>query len=609
MPRSSKEIAAASDTSRAKSAPRKKAASKAALPSGRLAGKVALITGAAGNIGDVICRRYLEEGATVIMVGRNRAKLEDARKRLLKRAQVPAERAIVLPFDAADPGQVRWGIGAAIAAAGRIDVLVNNAGSAGPKQTLEDVPLTKDELEFQRAQGSTDTETARDAAGNLLGLAWNLVRAAAPHLKPGASIINVSTIFSRTNYYGRAAYVVPKAALNAFSRQLSLQLGPKGIRVNTVFPGPIESERINNVFAAMDKLREAPAGTTSAEMKGLMTLARPGADGTAEFRYPTTEDVANSIVFLGSDESAAMNGHAMEVTHGMTVRQESRTTFTARPELRTVDGHGVTILVAAGDQVADALTVARIQSGCGAHVLLGLGSEEGVQAARTALQADERDARITPVLFDRRRPETLSAVLTEQRAREDVLHGAIVLPAFGAWRFQSPLSDATDAEVDAFLTAELCGALAISRELTRFWRTAAPRGSYPRTIFMSNGTDGGANAYGDILRAAMEELVRIWRDESEVQVKMRQRKTVEWSNQIIRWTNAENEGLPFAASQAARFLYTKRRINGVNLYLPPSIVDATGSAKATFGWIESLMGLHLGKTALITGGSAGIGGQ
>ena len=605
MPRSSKELDAIADTPKGKSASRSKAAP--ARP-GRLSGKVALITGAAGNIGETITRRYLEEGATVIMVGRNRAKLEDARKRLLKRTKVGAEAATVLPFDAADPGQVRWGIEAAMQQFGRIDVVVNNAGSAGPKQALEDVPLTRDELELLRAQGSTDTETARDAAGNLLGLSWNIVRAVTPKLKPGAAIIHVSTIFSRTQYYGRAAYVLPKAALNGFSRQLALQLGPKGIRVNTVFPGPIESDRIRNVFAAMDTLREAKPGTTHTEMTSLMTLARQDADGTP-VQLPTVDDVANAIVFLGSDESASMNGHSLEITHGMTVRQESRSTFVSRPELRTVDGGAVTILVAAGDQVADALTVSRIQAGCGAHVLLGLGSEEGVQAAQAALQPDERDRRISPVLFDRRRPETLSAVLTEQRAREDVLHGAIVMPAFGAWRFQAPLAEATDAEVDAFLTAELCGALAIARELTRFWKTAAPRGSYPRTVFMSNGTDGNANAYGDILRSAMEELVRIWRDESEVQVKMRTRKTVEWANQIIRWTNAEDEGLPFAASQAARLLYTKRRINQVNLYLPSSIVDATGSLKATFGWIESLMGLHLGKTALITGGSAGIGGQ
>lgn len=614
MPRSSKSTMTVAKAVRTAAKAAKKVAKKstkgagAQRPSGRLGGKVALITGAAGNIGEVITERYLQEGATVVMVGRSRAKLEDARKRVLKKAKAKATACVVVPFDASDPGQTRAGIEAILQQFGRVDIVVNNAGSAGPKQTLEDVPLTRDELELLRAQGGQDTETARDAAGNLLGLTWNVVRAVAPHLKAGATIINVSTIFSRTQYYGRVAYVVPKAALNSFSRQLALQLGPKGIRVNTVFPGPIESERIRTVFSAMDRLRQAPAGTTADEMTALMTLKRQTEQGKVQ-AFPTVEDVANTIVFLGSNESAAINGHNFEVTHGMTVRQESRSTFVSRPELRTVDGTGVTLLVAAGDQVADSLTVARVQAGCGANVLLGLGSEEAVQAAKAALQEDDRDRRIEPVLFDRRRPETLSAVLNEQRAREDVLHGAIVLPAYGPRHFDAPLATATDAQVDAFLTAELCGAVAIARELTRFWRTAAPRGSYPRTVFMSNGTDGRDNAYADILRAAMEELVRVWRDESEMQVKMKARKVVEWSNQMIRWSNDEEEGLPFAASHAARLMYTKRKINQVNLYVPSSIGDATGSRKATFGWMEALHGLHLGKVALITGGSAGIGGQ
>ncbi|MFN8753396.1 MAG: SDR family NAD(P)-dependent oxidoreductase [Betaproteobacteria bacterium] len=581
----------------------------AAVPSGRLAGKVALITGAAGNIGETIVQRYLEEGAQVAMVGRNREKLEEARRRLLKRTGMPASQALVLPFDAADPGQVRAGMETAMEKLGRIDIVVNNAGSAGPKQKLHDVPLTREELEALRAAGATDTETARDAAGNLLGLTWNVVRAAAPHLQPGASIINVSTIFSRTRYYGRTAYVVPKAALNALSRQLAQQLGPRGIRVNTVFPGPIESERIRTVFDAMDRLRKVEAGTTAADFLDTMALSRPGEDGTPHKDLPGVEDVANTLVFLGSDESRAFSSQGFEVTNGMAVPQESQSTWVSRPELRTLDGTGVTILVAAGDQVTDALAIARIQAGCGATVLLGLGSEEIVQAAEAALQDDEADRRIRPVLFDRRRPETLTALLSQSDASNRVLHGAIVLPAFGPWRYQAPLAEASDSDVESFLGGELCGAIAIARALTRFWKDTVPAGSYPCAVFMSNGDDGAGNAYADVLRAAVEELARVWRDESQTQERAGERRCAEWSNQIVRWCNAEQEGLAFAASQAARLLYTKRRIAQVNLYLPASIVDATGSARVGFGWIESLMGLHLGKVALITGGSAGIGGQ
>lgn len=594
-----------------KTAPKKRMPRRGASQSvrpGRLVGKVALVTGAGGSIGATIVRRYLEEGARVVMVGRNREKLEATRAQLLKATGAQAEFAFVLPFDASDPGQARFGVEAALQRYGRLDVLVNNAGSAGPKQVIENLPLTREELEALRTRGATDTETVRDAAGNLLGLTWNMVRAAAPHLAPGSSIVNVSTIFSRTKYFGRAAYVVPKAAMNAFSRQLALQLGARGIRVNIVYPGPIESQRIRTVFKAMDALRKSTPGTTAAEFLATMALARADAGEPPTRSFPSVDDVANTIVFLGSDESRAFSAHGFEVTNGMQVWQESRSTWVSRPELRTVDGTGSTVLVAAGDQVADALVIARTQANCGAHVLLGLGSEEAVQAARAALAGSAVDSRIDAVLFDRRRADTLASLLQRLRPGEG-LHGAIVLPAFGAWRFQAPLAEASDTDVDTFLSAELTGAISIARELSRVWREFAPAGSNPRTLFMSNGSDAAGNAYADILRAGVEELARVWRDESQVQHESGGRPAAEWANQILRWTNSEEHGLLFAASQAARLLYTKRRVPQVSLYMPAAIVDATGSTRPNFGWIESLMGLHLGKTVLITGGSAGIGGQ
>lgn len=582
--------------------------SKRSTRSGRLAGKVSLVTGAGGNIGEQIVTRYLQEGAIVVMVGRNQDKLDAARKRALQASGAPAGSAWVLPFDASDSGQARFGIEQVIKKYGRLDILVNNAGSAGPKQPIDRLPLSKEQLAALQVSGAKDTETVADAAGNLLGITWNMVRAASPHLQAGASVVNVSTIFSRTRYFGRAAYVVPKAALNAFSRQLALQLGPRGIRVNVVYPGPIESERIRGAFAAMDDLRRAPQGTTAKEFLATMALASADGEDAPRHRFPTMDDVANTIVFLGSDESRAFSMQGFEVTHGMQVVQESRSTWVSRPELRTVDGTGSRILVASGDQIADALTVSRIQSRCGAKVLLGVGSEEAVQSVRSALQADDIDARIEPILCDRSRPETLQQSLAPY-TNGSAIHGAIVLPAFGAWRFQAPLAEASDTDVDAFLKAELTGAIAIVRELSQLWRRCSVAGAGPRVLFMSNGNDTVGNTYGDILRAGVEQLIRVWRDESRTQTASGERAAAEWSNQIIRWTNAEEHGLLFAASQAARLLYTKRRVPQVNLYMPATIVDATGSTRPNFGWIESLMGLHLGKCVLITGGSGGIGGQ
>jgi len=591
---------------------------------GRLAGKVALITGAAGNIGTEITRRFLAEGATVVMAGRDRKKLEAVKAALREETHLSASRIVVLPMDAAEPGQVRVAIAELMAKVGHIDVLVNNAGTAGPKCRLQDLPLLAEDLDALRERGINEVETVGAAARNLLGLSWNLVRAVAPHLHAGASVINVSTIFSRTQYYGRAAYVVPKAALNAFSRALASELGPRGIRVNTVFPGPIESPRIRTVFAAMDALRKAESGTTAQDFLGLMTLSRnpavdavraaaavsnsPAPNEAPTKGFPTVSDVANTIVFLASDESAAISGHNLEVTHGMAVRAESRSTWVSRPELRTVDGTGVRVLVAAGDQVTDAIAVARVQAGCGADVRLTLGSEEGVRAAIDALGIDAADQRISVSLLDRTRPETVETFFDQLSASGEVLQGAIILPAYGAWRFRGPFAALSDGDVDTFLDGELVGMMALARALTRMWAAARLR-SAPSVVFLSNGDDGHGNTYGDVLRAATEELCRVWRDESGEQERAGERPFVEWSNQLIRWGNRDAEDVPFAAGQAARLLYTRRRIRQVNLYLPQSIVEATGSRRAIFGWMESLMGLHLGKVALITGGSAGIGGQ
>jgi len=596
---------------------------------GRLAGKVALITGAAGNIGMEISRRFLAEGATIVMSGRDRKKLEAAKVTLRESTHVGASRIMLLPMNAAEPGEVRVAIAELMGKVKRIDILVNNAGTAGPKCRIQDLPLVVGDLDELKAQGIVESETVGAAARNLLGLAWNLVRAVSPHLGAGATVINVSTIFSRTQYFGRAAYVVPKAALNAFSRALASELGERGIRVNTVFPGPIESPRIRNVFAAMDALRKATPGTTAEDFLGLMTLSRHPivdlvkssestldglathdgkAPATSGKSFPTVSDVANTIVFLASDESAAISGHNFEVTHGMSVRAESRSTWVSRPELRTVDGTGVRVLVAAGDQVSDAIAVARVQASCGADVRLTFGSEENVRAATDALSSDAVDHRISVALLDRTRPDTVQTFFDQLSASGEALHGAIVFPAYGAWRFRGPFATLSDSDVDAFVDGELVGMIAIARALTRTWATAELR-SPPRVVFLSNRDDGHGNVYGDVLRAATEELCRVWRDESGEQERAGERPFVEWSNQIIRWMNRDAEDVPFAAGQAARLLYTRRRIRQVNLYLPVSIVEATGSRRAIFGWMESLMGLHLGKVALITGGSAGIGGQ
>lgn len=573
---------------------------------GRLAGKVALITGAAGNLGGEIVRHYLRQGARVILSGRTASRLEAARDAAVLDAGVPATQADTVIMDGADPASVRAGIAELVARHGRIDILINNAGSAGPRQPLEKVPLTDEELQELRAAGSSDTETLAQATRNILGVTWNVLRAAAPHLQAGASVINVSTIFSRTHYYGRTAYVVPKAALNALSRKVAEELGERGIRVNMVFPGPIRSERIRSVFATMDQLKGAPAGSTAHEYFDMMTLNRsfdgqpPGKD------YPVPTDIAHTCVFLGSDESAAFNGHDFEITHGMQVRKESRSTWVNRPTMRTVDAIGHTVLLVAGNQLDEALSIARSQADVGARVVMGLPREADCARARAHLGEMRHGQRVEVRVFDRTTPQTMDAALSEDYGGP--ITGAIIMPDHGPEVLQGPLSEASDDDMERFVDEELGGAIAVARKLSRYWKDCADLQQEPRFVFLTNGSDGGNNAWANLLRSAMEELIRVWRDESEVDVRLGRRRYPEWGNQIIRYDNTEAENLPFTAGHTARLLFKEQRIRQVNLYLPSSIVEASGARRATVGFTENLAGLHIGKVALITGGSAGIGG-
>jgi malonyl-CoA reductase / 3-hydroxypropionate dehydrogenase (NADP+) len=585
---------------------------------GRLAGKVALITGGAGNIGALISRRYLDEGAAVVITGRNAEKLRAHAERLVQEAGVPAERVMAVRMDGSRMDEVRAGIAEVAARFGRIDVLVNNAGSAGARQRLAAVPLSRDEL-----QG--DTETLLDGMGNLFGISWNLMRAAAPHMPRGGSVINISTIFSRTDYYGRIPYVVPKAALNALSLAAARELGRAGVRVNTIYPGPIEGERIRTVFRRMDELKGLPENSTAEGFFAIMRLRRPGADGALEQGFPQTLDVANAAVFLGSDEAAALSGETIEVTHGMEVPQESRTTFTSRPALRVVDGRGRVALVCAGDQIEDAMALTGVLRSCGAEVVIGLRSRAAIAQLEQNLEESRRFAGpgySPPVIvqLDPGDPAAVSATLAWIGENVGGPHGAVILPARGVAAGRGVI-EASDEAAAQFVGEELAGTVALAALLARHWQGvslgARARATPPRVIFLGNGDDGAGNLFGDMLRAGVEQLIRVWRHEAALD---HQRAVAEagegqqplppvWANQIVRCANAEPDSLEFACAAVAQLLLSERRIEEINLYLPARIAAATGARSSAVGWAESLMGLHMGRVALITGGSAGIGGQ
>lgn len=576
----------------------------ASNPKGLLAGKTVLLTGAAGNIGSQISRDFVNAGATLIMSGRTKKRIEDARMALLKETGAPENQVMTVTMDGGDPSSVRDAVTALGKSVSHIDVLINNAGSAGPKQPLFNIPFSKDEMD---ALG--EGETVGDAIRNILGVTWNVTRLFAPMMKSGGSVINVSTIFSLTRYYGRVAYVVPKAALNALSDVLAEELGPKGIRVNTVFPGPIESDRIRTVFAAMDKVQGNEDGFTADYFTGRMSLNRDAGTSKKDKSLPTPFDVSGACQFLASDSSQALNGVDIDVTNGMSARRDRRSTYLTRPNMRSLDGAGLSIIVVAGEQWEDALEIARVQMDAGAKVLLGLARNADVAQAEARVKAQELTEGLTIVRFARSEPETMEKALADYSAEQGAINSAIIQPLKPAGYFSGPVSKADDEAVEEFMDREVMGAMAIGRTLARYWRERDDLIQTPRFVFLSPKSDGAGNAWARIASDGISQLVNIWRDESRVQATKGDITQPAWGNQIIRYTNEEAENAPFTAGHASGIACYEKEIAELSLYLPKNIAVETGARSGMLGFAENITGLHKGKVAFVTGGSAGIGGQ
>lgn len=568
----------------------------------RLAGRTVIVTGAAGNIGSHVTRKALREGAQVVLTGRNTDKLEALVKALTDEG-FNADALLIASGDCADAEACRQIAAAAVRRFGQIDVLINNAGGPGPRRTLREIPFTDAQ---KRALG--DDETMNEAAMNLLGGPWNMARAVVPHMSRCGSIVNVSTIFSRTRYFGRIPYAVPKSGLNALSLALARELGgERGIRVNTVFPGPVKSERIDNMFATMDSLQDKPAGTTSSEFRGLMTNKRIDEHDKLDFHYPTPDDIASTLLFLASDESAGFSGHAFEVTNGMQVPAQSRSNLVSWPDERLVDLNNRVVLVLGGSDVDDALTFAQRNMRRGARIVLGMRTLQGVGRAESRIDAIGKSG-IHVQHLDPLRSETVDRVFQFLIDHFSRLDGIIVLPAIANGEHGYSLATADDDEVRSFIESEVVAPIAFASAVTRNLDNWMGRGNAPPITFVTNQDDGRGNRLNDVKRAAVEELIRIWRFEE------RPAEESKWGwanvpNQIVRYDNDEADNLAFAADWTATLNNGVRKMDPINLWVPRNILRATGKTAMPRSIERVLPGLHHGKTAVITGGSLGIGMQ
>ena len=247
---------------------------------GKLTGKVAIITGGDSGIGRAVAVHYALEGAKVALVYLNED--EDAQKTLDEIKHHGGE-AIALAGDVGDGGFCQCVVDAVIAKWGRLDILINNAGEQHPEHNLEAL----DEAQWE--------QTFRT---NIFAM-FHLTKVALEHLQPGASIINTSSV---TAYKGNPMlldYSSTKGAITSFTRSLSINLAPRGIRVNGVAPGPIWTPLIPSTFSA-EKVSEFGADTP---------LGRPGQPA----------EVAPAFVYLASNDASYVTGQMLHVNGGSVV--------------------------------------------------------------------------------------------------------------------------------------------------------------------------------------------------------------------------------------------------------------------------------------------------
>jgi len=245
--------------------------------SGRLFGKVAVITGGDSGIGRAVAIAFAREGADVLISYLNED--EDARE-TARWVEDAGRRVVLAPGDIADPAHCRGLIGKAMEAFGRIDVLVNNAAFQMTRESLEETPDEEWDHTFQT---------------NITAM-FHLCKAAVPHMKPGGSIINTSSVNSDSPKPTLLAYAATKAAIVNFTAGLAQLLADRGIRANSVAPGPIWTPLIPSTMPP----EQVESFGDDVPMK------RPGQPA----------EVAPVYVLLASDEASYISGARIAVTGG-----------------------------------------------------------------------------------------------------------------------------------------------------------------------------------------------------------------------------------------------------------------------------------------------------
>jgi NAD(P)-dependent dehydrogenase (short-subunit alcohol dehydrogenase family) len=247
----------------------------------KLKGQRVLVTAGANGIGREVARAFVAEGAKVHVCD-----VDEKALRALAKSDPKITRTRA---DVADRAQVAKLFKDAVKALGGLDVLVNNAGIAGPTAKVEEM---------------VPEEWDRCIAINLTGQ-FNCARLAVPHLRKSRnpSIVNLASVAGRLGFALRTPYAASKWAVVGFTKSLAVELGPEGIRVNAILPGIVEGERIERVFSAKAKARGVPVQRVKEDALSYVSMRT----------MVTHQQLADAILFLASERGRTISGQPLSI--------------------------------------------------------------------------------------------------------------------------------------------------------------------------------------------------------------------------------------------------------------------------------------------------------
>ncbi|KIG07536.1 glucose 1-dehydrogenase [Caballeronia concitans] len=245
----------------------------------KLAGKVAVVTGASKGIGAAIAKALAAEGASVVV---NYSSSRAGADAVVADITAANGKAVAVGGDVSKAADAQGIVNAAVETYGRLDIVVNNSGI----------------YEFGTIEEITEEHFHKQFNVNVLGVLL-VTQAAAKHLGAGASIINVSSVVSRITPAASAVYSGTKGAVDAITGALARELGPKQIRVNSINPGMVVTEGTNT------------AGIIGSDMeKGIVAQTPLG-------RLGQPDDIAAVAVFLASDDARWLTGESLIASGGL----------------------------------------------------------------------------------------------------------------------------------------------------------------------------------------------------------------------------------------------------------------------------------------------------